>query len=522
VEEWDDDTTISNLQQSLKWLYPTAAHIPMIWFAGGGDHDKEGWEEDEEPLNSVGPFVLKEIQRFLRARHSQQQQQQAADKDKKKMDHHPKNSVIVVAIVRFFGEQLLGVTCGRLSQCYQSIAKLALHRHFNGSTTPMEQEILVSTGVNASNVYGLGAGDCELILNLIQETTTTTTNEEDDPENPQNDNHIVNVLRKELNFDGFRGASGEVLPRLQNLQADIIIKSPPINGNNPNKKNKNNRDERIIPVYRYPGNYSGEQWQTFDWSPTSLVIKKAVEEGLKPLVQQTMNHCVANLYQNGADFIGHHSDKDLDLNRSGVIVSVSFGDERVLELKRRAPAPQDVTRIPLPHGSMLVLGPNTNRHFTHSIIPKEGSTNVRISLTLREVKTFLDCSTGRLFGQGVSVSSSSTTTTTTESQALDDVRRIRKTEDKLFVRAGLGVFAGWMAWTLRPRNNHPTTAVTTTITTTSTTNTTLFWGESILMATVCATIPYGLRLYSNFLYRNRQERAARDFFSQLSTSGTKY
>jgi hypothetical protein len=517
MDEWNDDTTIPNLQQSLKGLFPTAAHIPMVWFAGGGDHDKEGWEEDDEPLNSVGPFVLKEIQRFLRARNSQQATDQNQDKER---EDHKKNIVVVVAIVRFFGEQLLGVTCGRLSQCYQSIAKLAMHRHFNGSTTPMDQEILLSTGVSASNVYGLGAGDCELILNLIQEKqgTTTATNEEDDPENPQNDNHLVHVLRHELNFDGFRGASGEVLPRLQNLQADILVK-PPTNGN----VNKNNRKERIIPVYRYPGNYSGEQWQTFDWSPTSLVIKQAVEEGLKPLVHQTMNHCVTNLYQSGADFIAHHSDKDLDLNRSGVIVSVSLGDERILELKRRAP-PQDVTRIPLPHGSMLVLGPYTNRQFTHSIVPKEGSTKVRISLTLREVKTFLDCSTGRLFGQGVAVSSfslwskssSSSPTTTSESQSLNDVRRIRTREDKLFVTAGLGGFAGWMAWTFRQRNNHPTTAATT-----RTTNT-MFLGESILMATLCATIPYGLRLYSNLVYRNRQERAARDFFSQLSTSGTKY
>jgi hypothetical protein len=104
------------------------------------------------------------------------------------------------------------------------------------------------------------------------------------------------------------------------------------------------------------------------------------------------------------DFIDHHSDKDLDLDKDGVIVSVSLGDERVLELKRRS-EPKDTVRMVLPHGSMLVLGPNTNKLFTHSILRKKDSQSQRVSLTLRHVVTFLDIETGRLFGEGVSTSS---------------------------------------------------------------------------------------------------------------------
>ena len=119
-----------------------------------------------------------------------------------------------------------------------------------------------------------------------------------------------------------------------------------------------------------PENYSGDQWETFSWNQTLFKIKQLVGTALQPLVTQTMNHCVTNLYRDGNDFIAHHSDKDLDLNREGVNVSVSLGDERIMELKRRS-EPKDVILIRLPHRSMLVLGPKTNKQFSHSILPKE-------------------------------------------------------------------------------------------------------------------------------------------------------
>ncbi|CAM9556249.1 unnamed protein product, partial [Heterosigma akashiwo] len=85
-----------------------------------------------------------------------------------------------------------------------------------------------------------------------------------------------------------------------------------------------------------------------------------------------MNHCVTNFYRDGNDYIAHHFDKDLDLNSDAVIVSVSLGSPRVLELKRRA-EPHDITRVVLPHRSMFVLGPKTNKLFTHSILQNKTS-----------------------------------------------------------------------------------------------------------------------------------------------------
>eukprot|EP00957_Ditylum_brightwellii_P007616 576421-Ditylum_brightwellii.AAC.1 len=160
-------------------------------------------------------------------------------------------------------------------------------------------------------MYGLGAGDTEVILNVI-------------PPDHNNKEEIMNKIKQELTFDGFVGSKGETLPRLQNLQGDIT------------------HNHKVIPIYRYPGNYSGDEWSTYPWSTTSLYIKAQVEASLQPLVEQRMNHCVTNWYRDGQDFIAHHSDKDLDLLEDGVIVSVSLGSERILELRRKT-EPRDAT-----------------------------------------------------------------------------------------------------------------------------------------------------------------------------------
>ncbi|KAG7341412.1 2-oxyglutarate/Fe(II) oxygenase [Nitzschia inconspicua] len=411
-----------DLQARIKGSYSNAAHVPLITTFGD-------WDEDGEPPSSIGPGMLQELQEFMN------------ENDKPQFR-------LVVVIVRFFGERLLGVTCGRLEQCYRSVLHLTLHRFFFPNTA-MERELHIK---NHDNIYAMGAGDCELILNVVQDDKM----------------ELVQTLLTELQFDGFKGAAGEELPRLQNLQADL--------------------SQGVIPIYRYPGNYSGDEWMTYEWSPTSLQLKKAVEEKLQPLVHQTMNHCVTNYYRSGKDFIAHHGDKDLDLNRQGVIVSLSLGDERTLELRRRA-SPQDVYRVQLPHCSMLVLGPNTNRDWTHSILPKDASNEIRLSLTLREVKTFQDLSTGRLFGQGVG------------NRTLTQVRATEQLE-KLALLSGFCALSGMI---LSPSTTRA-----------------LSRNKSLLMMGTLAVSMFGLQHLSRLWKRKSDERSARDFFTKMSLTGTKY
>lgn len=431
-------------QELLKTEHPSSAHVPYCWMIAVGEENggtaeyDVGFEEDGEPMDSVGPVLLQELQKSAFSR----------------------KQSYVLAVVRYFGTRLLGVTCGRLPQCYRSIAALTLHRYFDNDRA-LHWDF---TGEKLStSLYGLGAGDCEVILDVLKDVSNDVLSERSHPD------QWVKEMIQELEFGGFRGNQNEELPRLQNLQADIS------NG--------------IIPCYRYPGNYRGDEWQTFQWSTLSYKVKKAVEKNLGPFSGQEMNHCVTNYYRDGKDYIGHHSDKDLDLDKEGVIVSVSLGDERILELKRRD-HPQDTFRVVLPHGSMLILGPWTNKLFTHSILPKEQSTRPRISLTFRTVLTFLDTHSGRLFGEGVSI------------QTLAELRILERKENLYFV-TGFGTFVAFLLQISTKPNQK---RIATGIISTGLFSLTFFSFRK-------------LRLCYN---KQKEEKDARAFFSNASVHGTKY
>ena len=420
-----------SFQTELKNRFPDAAHIPVGWLCslGGGEHMRWSDDDGEPEPASIGHILAAEIETMI-----------------------PTTDGLAVAVVRHFGHRLLGVTCGRLSQCYESVAELALHRylHPNAGEGPMVKEVLQVD----KNVYGLAAGDTEVILDVVSDS----------------EKKLLEQIVNEVEFEGFKGSKDEELPRKQNLMAEGV-------------------EEGIIPVYRYPGNYRGDEWQTFPFSPTCKMIKDSVEDALLPLWDQRMNHAVTNLYRSGTDFIDHHSDKDLDLDRTGVIVSVSLGEERILELRRRA-EPRDITRIVLPHGSMLVLGPLSNKYFTHSILKKKDSTGPRLSLTMRNVKTFLDTKSGRLFGQGVAA------------KTLEEVRRATAVENMLLVTSS----AAGAAVALSPRFSAQSMKAK----------------EALLFGTAYALTVYSCKLLVKAFAKKREEREARAFFSKASVSGTKY
>eukprot|EP00971_Amphidinium_carterae_P323399 6427040-Amphidinium_carterae.1 len=152
-------------------------------------------------------------------------------------------------------------------------------------------------------------------------------------------------------------------------------------------------DDGLEPIYRYPTNNQAA-CATLPWTSTVRYLKEKVEA----CIGQTLNHCVGNLYQNEQDFIGPHTDKMLDILEGSCIVSLSLGAERPIVLERKADGA--VQKVNLPHGSLFVLGPATNREWLHSIPVQAQQLGHRISLTIRQMGTFFDTVAKRLIGQG--------------------------------------------------------------------------------------------------------------------------
>lgn len=527
-------SSISQLHAEFKAQHPTAAHIP---YASSLEGSQDRTHDDDEPEAAmVGKELLRILHLYKRGLTREKTMKvhgnhktdnsESFDRENESVNENGPPIVTAVIVVRYFGERLLGVTCGRLTALYGRVARLGLHRHLRRDLPYMEKYSFGSD--HWRNVYGLGAGDTELILDVVP-----LIEYEDGEETTENNRGFVKKLLSELKFEGMVGSDAAVLPRLQNLQADL----PLVDGST------------VIPMYRYPGNYSGQEWQTHPWSPTTLYIKRCVEMALQPLYHQHMNHAVSNYYRDGNDRIDHHSDKDLDLNRNGVIVSVSLGCMRVMELRDRR-FPHDVSRIELPPGSMFVLGPYTNAKFTHSILPVldvneernnlsnvnyyEGAGNNadqvksiiecggRISLTFRDARSFLDVQSQRLFGEGLASSfqtpilvEDGMITNASLSKAVKRVRDEDTKEQKSsrLIAAALGFVAGCTS--LRQPKS------TAQMSTNAIDRTPLVTGL-VMLAFTTTTSYYYLRFLKNERRRILEEKDARVFFSKKSASGNKY
>jgi len=127
-------------------------------------------------------------------------------------------------------------------------------------------------------------------------------------------------------------------------------------------------------------------------------------------------------YRTGADYISEHSDKTIDVVRGSKIVNVSLGAQRVMILRMKKDGAQQLPdaetatarpaqRIPLPHNSMFVMGPETNKKWQHGINHDKRPTHMkndaerfengeRISLTFRHIGTFLTKDSSKIYGQG--------------------------------------------------------------------------------------------------------------------------
>jgi alkylated DNA repair dioxygenase AlkB len=135
-------------------------------------------------------------------------------------------------------------------------------------------------------------------------------------------------------------------------------------------------------IYRMPG-CNEKNIQTTDWTPTvRYVCERASEE-----IGQKFNHCVLTLFRDQEDSLGFHKDKLVDLKENSLILSVSFGDARPI-LFHSVEGKHHQTLMLLP-GSLLAIGPMTNKLYMHAIPKLTDSVGPRVSLSLRSIDTYI-------------------------------------------------------------------------------------------------------------------------------------
>ena len=128
-----------------------------------------------------------------------------------------------------------------------------------------------------------------------------------------------------------------------------------------------------------PYHYSGNSLQAHQWTPDLLSIRGICEQ----LSGSTFNSALANLYRNGSDSIAWHADDEPELGTDPVIASVNLGQERRFDLRHRDTG--ETVKVPLPHGSVLVMSGPTQHHWLHQVAKSAKALAPRINLTFRMI-----------------------------------------------------------------------------------------------------------------------------------------
>ena len=129
-------------------------------------------------------------------------------------------------------------------------------------------------------------------------------------------------------------------------------------------------------VYRY----SGTVFRPEPWIAPVLGVKQAVEAA----TGQVFNSVVLNLYRDGRDAMGWHSDDEPELGPAPVIASVSLGGVRRFLLRERRAGARS-SGIALAHGSLLVMAGDLQQRYRHSVPRTAKPVAARVNLTFRRI-----------------------------------------------------------------------------------------------------------------------------------------
>lgn len=243
---------------------------------------------------------------------------------------------------------------------------------------------------------------------------------------------IVNALPSSLAEEAFEKLEKEVLWQRMSHQGGEVPRLVAVQGEV--------GEDSTMPVYRHPAD---ESPPLLPFTPTVKAIKDEVEKHLG----HPLNHVLIQFYRDGNDYISEHSDKTLDIVKGSYIANLSLGAERTMTLRTKkldkgspGAASDDgrrrIQRAKLSHNSLFRMGLQSNMKWLHAIrrdrradrdrsAAELAYAGRRISLTFRQIGTFLDRDETIIWGQGATGKSRETAHAIKNGQSSDAVNMIR-------------------------------------------------------------------------------------------------
>jgi alkylated DNA repair dioxygenase AlkB len=194
-----------------------------------------------------------------------------------------------------------------------------------------------------------------------------------------NEYRISNIL----NTDGTVNYYGKILSSQEaNQYFDLLIQNILWEKDEVITFGKHITTKRKVAWYgdsEYLYTYSNTTKQALAWTNELSELKQIVEEyaGIK------FNSCLLNLYHNGNEGMGWHSDDEESLGKNNTIASLSFGAERKFSFKHKQT--KQLVSLVLEHGSLLTMKDDTQSNWLHSLPKSKNITQPRINLTFRTI-----------------------------------------------------------------------------------------------------------------------------------------
>jgi alkylated DNA repair dioxygenase AlkB len=187
-----------------------------------------------------------------------------------------------------------------------------------------------------------------------------------------------------LNKDGIVNYYGKILSSVvANQYFDLLMQNIHWEKDQVIIFGKNITTKRKVAWYgdsEYLYTYSNTTKRASAWTKDLFELKQIVEK----YAETKFNSCLLNLYHNGNEGMGWHSDDEKPLGKNNTIASLSFGAERKFSFKHKQ-TKQTVSLV-LEHGSLLIMKGATQSNWLHSLPKSKNMTQPRINLTFRSIR----------------------------------------------------------------------------------------------------------------------------------------
>ncbi|MCE2711317.1 MAG: alpha-ketoglutarate-dependent dioxygenase AlkB [Cryomorphaceae bacterium] len=125
--------------------------------------------------------------------------------------------------------------------------------------------------------------------------------------------------------------------------------------------------------------YSGKSLKISPFNELLLDLKARIEL----VSNHSFNSVLINLYRNGMDSNGWHSDNEKELGLNPVIASLSIGTSRMFQLKHIES--KERIQFELSHGDLLLMGGELQHFWKHQVPKQPKIKEARINLTFRKI-----------------------------------------------------------------------------------------------------------------------------------------